>query len=223
MQLPTLAETNSMTPLAGTSFHQDAITSIKQHLSATQPPTELFTIQMAVVPDGPYAGSVAVYANGQRVATIPAGMRPEYAPVVQAVTDSGSPATCRAVLAGVDNGQPTIGIWALLPTRASAAKGVQFLPPYIGHRVVVAENTAPALDESIKSKAKTATDRRIGVIDPTSGDVWLDGFRIGSLPPDAHASMLLVAAAAAAGHPTRCQLRLVREPGKALRVVADLP
>jgi hypothetical protein len=223
IQAPTLAETNGMTPLSGTSFYQEAIASIKTHLGTSRPPTDLFTIQMAVVPDGPYAGSVAVYANGQRVATLPAGMNPEYAPVVRAVTDSGSPATCRAVLAGVDNDRPTIGVWALLPTHASAATGAQFLPPYVGRRVTVAESTAVTLDAAIKSKAKTTTDRRIGVIDPATGDVALDGSRIGTLPSEAHASMLLVAAAAAAGYPTRCQLRLIREPGKALRVVADLP
>ena len=74
-----------------------------------------------------------------------------------------------------------------------------------------------------QSKAKTTTDGRIGVIDPATGDVALDGSRIGTLPSEAHASKFLVAAAAAAGYPTRCQLRLIREPGKALRVVADLP
>jgi len=66
LQQPTFAVTNGMTPLSGTSFYQEAIAPIVEHLRTNRPQAELFTVQLAVLPDGPYAGSVAVYANGRR-------------------------------------------------------------------------------------------------------------------------------------------------------------
>jgi hypothetical protein len=96
LQQPTLAETNGMTPLSGTSFYQEAIAPIVEHLRTGRPQVELFTVQLAVLSDGPYVGTVAVYADGRRVGSIPTGMTAEYAPVVRVLTDSGAPATCRA-------------------------------------------------------------------------------------------------------------------------------
>jgi len=212
-----------MTPLSGTSFYQEAIAPIVEHLRTNRPQAELFTVQLAVLPDGPYAGSVAVYANGRRVASIPTGLTAEYGPVVRALTDSGAQATCRAVLAGADDAGGTIGIWALLPSRASIQYGGPFLPPLSGHRVDVSADTAAAFGESIKSRAKRFTDRRLGLVDPASGDVLLAGSVIGGLPAQARASIECVVAADAAGHTTTCQLRLIRESGERLRVVADLP
>jgi hypothetical protein len=199
------------------------LAGVVKHVKSSAPPCELFTIQLAVVREGPYAGSVAVYANRQRVATLRSDMTSEWAPVVAQLTESGTPATCRAVLAGVENDRETIGIWALLPSRASAWSGGPFLPPLTGRRLEVRPETATALDETIKSRAKRFTERRIGVVDLATRSVYMDHAPIGSLTADAHASLALVAGASAAGHPTTCQVRLVREPGQPLRVVADLP
>jgi hypothetical protein len=223
LQPPTLAETNTMRPLVGTSFYQSAIPPITRHLGASRPRVELFTVQLALLPDGRYAGTVAVYADGRRVASLPADWSAEYAPTVRALTESGRPATCRAVLAGADTGRDTIGVWALLPSRAAAQVGGPFLPPLTGFRVTVSADTAAALDESVRSRARTFTDRRVGLVDPVSGHVRLAGSVIGEVPAEASTSLEAAAAVAAVGHPVTCQVRLVREPGKMLRVVADLP
>jgi hypothetical protein len=127
------------------------------------------------------------------------------------------------VLAGADTGRDTIGIWALLASRAAAQVHGPFLPPLTGYRVSVPADTVAALDESVRSRARTFADRRAGLVAPASGHVLLAGAVIGELPAEATRSQEAAAAAAAVGYPLTCQVRLVREPGKTLRVMADLP
>lgn len=224
VQVPTLAEANVMAPLAGTSFYQEAVRQVVRHLKATQPLTEMFTVQLAVLPSGPYAGSVAVYAGGQRVASIPNSWSDDYRPVVEELAAEGKPATCRAVLAGHETEREAIGVWALLwTTRAARFEGGPMLPQLIGTRVDVAESTLAGLDGSLKSRAKRVTDRRVGQVDVATGQVALDGQPIGVLVDPSPESMAAVRAAAAEGFETTCGVRLVREPQQPLRVVADLP
>lgn len=224
IQTPTLAEANVLAPLAGTSFHQDAVRRAAEHLEATEPRTEMFTIQLAVLPAGPYAGSVAVYASGRRVASIPKSWAGDYRSVVEELAAEGKPATCRAVLAGYETGRETIGIWALLwSRRASRFEGGPMLPQLVGTRVDVAESTLATLDGSIRSRAKTVTARRVGRLDVATGEVALDGQPIGRLLDPSPESMAAARAAADAGFETTCAIRLVRAPQKPLRVVVDLP
>jgi hypothetical protein len=224
IQTPTLAEANGMAPLAGTSFYQEAVRRVVQHLEATRPTTEMFTVQLALLPSGPYAGSVAVYADGRRVASIPSSWSGDYRLVVEELAAEGKPATCRAVLAGYETGRETIGIWALLrSTRAARFGGAPMLPQLIGTRVQVTESMLATLDGSIKSRAKKVTDRRVGRLDVATGQVAVDDQPIGSLVDPLPETIAAARAAAKAGLETTCGIRFVREPEKPLRVVADLP
>lgn len=224
LQTPTIAEANVMSPLAGTSFYQPAIRRVVQHVEAASPTSEMFTIQLAVLPEGPYAGSVAVYADGRRVATIPKSWPADYRAAIGDLARDGRPATCRAVLAGHRDGREAIGIWALLwNNRVSPLGEGPVLPQLIGTRVEVLDHVLADLDASIRSKARKITDRRVGHVDPASREVRIAGRLIGTLADPNSDVVNAVAAAARAGLETTCGLRLVREQGRMLRVVADLP
>ena len=233
MQAQTLRETGTQLPLKGTSFYQSDIASLAWACWDGRPPTDLLTVQLAVVPTGQWAGAVGVYAAGVRVASIPADLAEPYRAVVTDLADAGLPAMCRATVVGGHardaRGADALrfGLALVGPTRPARADTEQpFLPPVIGYQADVPEQLARELDASLPSRAKNYIRRTVGHVDLDDESLVVDGRRLGRLGvdwPDGTDRLEAVRAAAAAGHPTTCLVRMIRAPGRTLRVMADLP
>jgi hypothetical protein len=230
MQVPALREAGTQTPLRGTSFHQCDIAPLAWAAWDAKPPTDLLTVQLAVVPTGQWAGAVGVYAAGKRVAAIAADTAEEYQAVVAALADAGLPATARAVIVGghsrgTHGGDARrFGLALISPTHPAAADAdAAFLPPECGYEAAVSEELARQIDGGLPSRAKTFVRRTTGHIDPADGTLVVDGQRLGPVCADRPGDLALVRAAASAGHPTTCLVRMIRAPQRTLRVMADLP
>ena len=116
------------------------------------------------------------------------------------------------------------GLALIAPTRPARAGATQpFLPPEIGYQVDVPDTLAHELDAALPSRAKNYIRRTVGTVDVRDGSLVVDGRNVGCLGiarPEQHA---LVRVAVAAGHPATCLVRMIRAPGRALRIMADLP
>jgi hypothetical protein len=227
LTVPTLAESNGQRRVAGTSFHQQLLARTASQLRAASPVCGVVAVQLAVVENGDYAGSVGVYLAGHRAGTIPADQVDAYRPVVEALTEQGRPATCRAALVGgggMRDGEGVLnfGLGLLQPNRPEVAgPGASFLPPHVGMRMSIEARTATELDAALPSRAKRFVHRRTGTLS-LDGALEIDGSVIGQLeePPGVRE---LLRAAHAAGRPLTCAVRLIREPQRPLRVAVDLP
>lgn len=230
MALPTLEEAGTQVPLAGTSHYQAAIGVYAGPRRPEGPTNDLVMAQLVEVMDGPYAGSVAVYVGGDRVGSLRHGLAEVYRPVLAKVAGRGLPATCRGAIYGGHYGDDPpgwrnfgVGLYQSSHPRP-APEGAPFLPPGVGIRVTLSEGVAERLDAGLNSKAKSKVGRTSGVIDPDGWKLSLDGEVVGVLEPYGGLSALrLVQAAADAGWPLTCHVRVIREPAKPLRVMADLP
>lgn len=231
MQAPTLRETGGQLPLKGTSFHQSAIAPLAWSVWESGPPTDLLTVQLAVVPTGQWAGAVGVYAAGVRVASIPAELAEAYHRVVTELAGAGLPAMCRAVVVGghargASGADASRFGLALLGRPALADTDQPFLAPESGCRTDVPDLLGAELDAALPSRAKNYIRRTVGHVDVTDSHLIVDGRRLGRLGsdwPDGHDRLDLVRAAAARGHPTTCLVRMIRAPERQLCVMADLP
>lgn len=230
MQAPTLREAGGQTPLRGTSFHQVDIAPLAWTGWDAKPATDLLTVQLAVVPTGQWAGAVGVYAAGKRVGSIAADAAEEYRAVVIALADAGLPAIARAVVVGghargARGGDARrFGLALISPIHPASAEADQpFLPPEMDHEATVADEVAAALDAALPSGAKNYIRRMTGHVDPSDGTLVVDGQTVGRLSVGRPAELEPVRAAAAAGHPTTCLVRMIRAPERHLRIMADLP
>lgn len=230
MQFPTMRETGGQMPLRGTSFHQDAIAPLAWSGWESTPATDLLTVQLAVVPTGQSAGAVGVYAAGARIASIAADAAEEFRAVVRELEAVGRPATGRAVVVGGHTrgtrGSHALkfGLALISPTHPAVADAdAPFLAPECGYQAAVAEDVAHQLDAALPSRAKNFIARATGHIEPGDGTLVVDGQRMGRVCADRPGDLALVRAAAAAGHPTTCLVRMIRAPQRTLRVMADLP
>ena len=230
MAAPTLAEAGTQFSVVGTSHHQEVIEEVVGPWHRDRPVTDLVTAQLAIVTEGPYAGAVGVFLAGDRIGSIPQQASDEYREVVRELTTAGRPATCRAAIIGghyspEDGILRNVGVALLQPGRPRPAPAdAPFLPPAVGMRVVVPKETAFRLDAALPSRAKSHVRRCTGVL---TMDGWLlavDGEVIGVVDPSDATSLQLVAAAALAGFPLTCSVRMIREPrGPVLRIAVDLP
>lgn len=227
LEAPTLAESNTERPVAGTSFHQQLLARTERHLRAAPLVCDLVNVQLAVVENGEYAGAVGVYLSGHRAGSIPADRVDAYRPVVAALTEQGRPATFRAALVGGGamrdgDGVLNFGLGMLQPNRPDVAgPGAPFLPPHVGMRVSVDARTAAEVDAALPSRAKRFVHRRTGTL-TADGTLAIDGSVLGRLERT-RGVLEVLHAAHAAGHPLTCAVRLIREPERPLRVAVDLP
>jgi hypothetical protein len=226
LAVPTLAESNTERRAAGTSFHQQLLAGTARQLRATSPVVDVVTVQLAVLEQGEYAGSVGVYLAGHRAGSIPAEQVDAYRPVVADLTAQGLPATCRAALVGGGtmrdgDGVLNFGLGLLQLNRPEVAgPNAPFLPPLVGMPVTVGE-AAKQLDAEMPSRAKRFVHRRIGVL-TLDRTLSIDGVYVGRLV-DGSSVQELLHAAHDAGYPLTCAVRVIREPERPLRVAVDLP
>lgn len=226
LAVPTLAESNTERPVAGTSFHQPVLAQVAQLLRAVDPVVDLVTVQLAVLEHGEHAGAIGVYLDGRRAGSVPADRAEAYRPVIADLTAQGRPATCRAAILGGGvmrdgDGLLNFGLAMLQPNRPEVAgPDAPFLPAHVGMRVTVGE-AAKQLDAEMPSRAKQFVHRRTGelTLDRT---LSINDTYVGRLV-DGGAVQAVLQAAHDAGHRLTCAVRVIREPERPLRVAVDLP
>jgi hypothetical protein len=230
MAAPTMREAGGQMPLRGTSFHQDDLAALAWAVWDAKPASDLLTVQLAVVPTGQWAGAVGVYAAGKRVASIAADAAEQFRAVVRELEQAGRPATARAVVVGghargTRGGEARkFGLALISPTHPAVADtDAPFLPPECGYEAAVPEHLARKLDAALPSRAKNFIRRTTGHIDARDGTLVVDGQRLGAVCAERPEELALVRAAASAGHPTTCLVRMIRAPQRTLRVMTDLP
>jgi hypothetical protein len=201
---------------AGVYYHKGALRSVIARFGS------LAMAKLVIELDGEYAGAVRVTVGGKELGSIPHSLAPEFRDAVEQLHRAGLPATCRAALEvddGDDEEYVDVFLWAS-PTARSDDE--PFLPPSLGSTVQLHEGWAERLDESLHSRAKSKRIAKVGELLHTDGrwGIALDGHPVGTLEPGTYDR---VREAGAAGFPLTCRVRIIRELGKSLRVVADLP
>jgi hypothetical protein len=123
-------------------------------------------------------------------------------------------------------GWRNFGVWLLQPNKpARFGSDDPFLPPLCGHKVEWAPEHETFLNDTLHSNAKTKRVVLRGDLLDRGGHwiVRLDDREIGTFASYEQPSDTRLRAAIAGGFPLTCQVRVIREPGKPLRVAADLP
>jgi hypothetical protein len=209
---PTLASRGGDIKTAGVFYHQDAFRRVLARHGA------LVMTELRIELLGEYAGAVRVYAGGDLIGSIPHGQAEAFRAVVETLNAAGKPATCRAQLE-VDG--EYFDVW-LSARPEPCSDGGPFLPPTGSCRVLLDAGEAERLDASLRSNAKRKRVVVLGALRETD-DGWeirVEDHRIGVLAENPHPA---IADALAAGFPLTCWTRILREPEKPLRVMADIP
>jgi hypothetical protein len=169
---------------------------------------------------GRYAGAVRVLVGGVEMGSIPHGCADEFREVIQRLANVGLPATCRADLDLSCSGY--IDVWLCGKPR-ERGQDDPFLPPMLGARLTLTPDTIAYLDEEIlgpRAKSKRVVHTTTLVADDGRWMVTLDGRELGVLPAGRYQRF---DQALAAGFPVTCQLRVLRQPDRPLRVEVDFP
>ncbi len=201
---------------AGVYYHKATLRSAIARFGS------LAMAKLVIELEGEYAGAVRVTVGGKELGSIPHGLAPEFRDAVEQLHKEGLPATCRAALEAEDDSDEAyvdVFLWAS-PTPRSDDE--PFLPPGLGPTVRLDNGEAERLDEALHSRAKSKRVAKVGELLPVD-DGWrvvLDGRPVGTLEPGAYHRL---SEARAAGFPLTCRVRIIRELGQPLRVVADLP
>ncbi len=207
---PTMRCGGGQIKMAGARHHADGLRSVR----ATVGP--LVMAQLGIEAEGQYASAVRVYVVGKVLGSIPHELGDKFRAVVTQLQASGSPATCRAQL---DEGE-WVDVWLDARPEPRSADD-PFLPPLSSSTVRLYPGEAERLDEGLHSRAKSKRFVVLGEL-PFADGAWqltIDGTRMGMI--DDRNSAL--EAARDGGFPLTCQVRILREQGKHLRVIADLP
>jgi hypothetical protein len=176
---------------------------------------ELLTEQV-----GRYAGAVRVSVGGAELGSIPHGYADEFRDVIQRLAEVGLPATCRADL-DVSSSE-YIDVWLCAKPR-ERGQDDPFLPPMLGARLTLTPDTIAYLDEKIlgpRAKSKRVVRTTTLVAYDGRWMVTLDGRELGVLPAGRYQRF---DRALVAGFPVTCQLRVLRQPDRPLRVEVDFP
>ncbi len=201
--------------VAGVYYHKDELRKVIAHVGG------LAMAELRIEPDGEYPGAVRVWVGRAILGSIPHTQAPAYREVTERLHVSNRPATCRAQLEA-DLGEDSYVDVFLSARPQERAPDEPFLPPLLGATVEVDQGQAERLDESMQSRAKSKRVVNTGELVRADGawSVLLEGERIGRLPSGKRGRL---DEARAAGVPLTCRIRLIRAPGKPLRVQADFP
>jgi hypothetical protein len=228
---PTLRESNTERPVVGTSHYQDTIEVAANGRTASGPKTSLLMAELRTIRTGDYAGGIEVHLGGALVGHLPQTRSSEYQPVLADLEGAGVRATCRAVIVGGhyepdDQGWRYFGVALLQPAKPAPFDPSRdpFLPPFVGQRVDVRSGHDDLFARILNSKAKSKRVAVLGRLTHDSRDwqVAIDGDAVGALDAE-YLDDTRLREAEAAGFPLTCQLRVIREPDRPLRVAADLP
>jgi hypothetical protein len=180
----------------------------------------LVMAELRIEQTGQYAGAVRVYVAGVELGSIPHELAAEFRGAIPRLSEGGEPATCRADL---DVSSPEyLDVWLCGKPRERADED-PFLPPMLGARVSVTPETVTYLDDEILgSRAKSKRVVRTASLMAHDGrwTVMLGGRELGTLPARRYRRL---DEARAAGFPVTCQLRVLRQPDRPVRVEADFP
>lgn len=199
---------------AGVTHHEDEVRSIAARCG------RLVMAELRMEEHGKYAGAVRVYVGGTQLGSIPHALAPKFREVIHRLRAAGQPATCRAEL-DVEQGE-YLDVWLSAKPRERATHD-PFLPPMLGARLNASADVVAYLDNVVlgpraKSKRVVRTAELV-----QRDDRWvvvLDGRELGSLPESRYRRL---DEAGNAGFPLTCQVRILRQPERPVRVEADFP
>jgi len=193
-------------------FHQD----VTRALIAQWGP--LVMAELRLETSGQYAGAVRLWVGDDIVASIPHEDAEPFREIVREANTQGLPATCRIAIE--DDGE-WLDIWVPNKLGLSDTHGAFFSG--LGEiDVSLDPGEAERIDASLNSKAKNKRLRRLGELFQVENTwrVRLDDKRAGSLPKGSYA---YIEQASAEGFPLTCDVLIVRQPGRPLRVTAEVP
>jgi hypothetical protein len=198
---------------AGVTHHREDLRSLANRYG------RLVMAELRIEEEGQYAGAVRVYVDGRQLGSIPHGLASEFREVIHRLSVADQPATCRAQL---DPGPGYIDVWLCAKSRERAADD-PFLPPMLGARLNLSADTVRYLDEVIlgqRAKSKRVV-RTAELVECDGGwTVVLDGRELGALPDGQYPRLEEVSGTE---FPLTCQVRILRQPDRPLRVEADFP
>ena len=209
---PTLASRGGDIKTAGVFYYQDAFRRILARHGA------LVMRELRIELLGEYAGAVHAYAGGDLIGSIPHGQAEAFRAVVETLNAAGTPATCRAQL---ELDGEYFDVWLSARPEPCSDDG-PFLPPTGSCRVILDAGEAERLDASLGSNAKRKRVVVLGALREAydGWEVRVEDRRLGMLAENPHPA---IGDARAAGFPLTCWTRILREPEKPLRVMADIP
>lgn len=208
---PTLRIGGGQLKTAGVHAHADQVRSAYRQYGS------LVMAQLRLEESGQFAGAVQVLVAGVPVGHVGSGLAEKFRPVATELAAAGLPATCRAQVDVAEY----LDVWLdARPERRVEAD--PFLPPMSPYYTTLSDGMATSLDAGLNSKAKNKRVVTTAEVVPVATE-WVlryGGEVIGAVnePP-----VTRLQQAAAAGMPLTCQLRILREEGRPLRVMADLP
>ncbi len=180
----------------------------------------LVMAELRIEQTGDFAGAVRVSVAGTELGSIPHAQAAKFRAVIERLAQAGQPSTCRADL-DVGSGE-YLDVW-LCAKAQERREDDPFLPPMLGGRVSVNPEMVTYLDLEIlglRAKSKRVVRTATLVDRDDRWGVMLDGRELGALPASRY---IRLEQASAAGFPVTCQLRVLREPDRPVRVEADFP
>jgi len=178
----------------------------------------LLMAELRLETSGQYAGAVRLWVGDDIVASIPHEDAEPFREIVREANTQGLPATCRIAIE--DDGE-WLDIWVPNKLGLSDTHGAFFSG--LGEiDVSLDPGEAERIDASLNSKAKNKRVRRVGELLQVE-NTWrllLDGQPVGSLPGGTYT---YVEKANAEGFQLTCDVLIVRQPGRPLRVTAEVP
>jgi hypothetical protein len=141
---PTLSHGNAgMIKLSGPTYYRAEIDAAIRRYGV------LALAELRVETTGKYAGAVRVFVDGRQVASIPRGLADAYREVVESLNRDGMAATIHVELESDDY----VDVWGLCKPKRSR-DGEPLLPTQYREDIDLLDGIAPALDESLNSRAK---------------------------------------------------------------------
>jgi hypothetical protein len=180
----------------------------------------LVMAELRIEQAGKYAGAVRVYVAGVELGSVPHGHADDFRGVIERLAAAGQPATCRANL-DVSSGE-YLDLWLCAKARERAGDD-PFLPPMLGARLTLAPDTITYLNQKVLGlRAKSKRVVRTASLAPRN-ERWIvlfDDRELGDLPAGRYPRL---EQALGAGFPVTCQIRVLRQPDRPVRVDVDVP
>jgi hypothetical protein len=198
---------------AGVSYHERALRAMVARTG------RLVMAELRIERRGRYEGAVRIHVRGTELGSIPHGLAADFRKVVQKLNEADKRATCRAEL-DAEPGEH-VDVW-LSAKPELRSEDEPFLPPVNGARVTLASGESERLNEALGTRAKSKRVVGIGELVPreNSWALLVDERELGTLPCGSYRRL---AETLAAGYPLSCRTRIIRAPGRPLRVEADFP
>ncbi len=216
---PTLAPGSGLIKTAGVYYYQQDLNKVGSSVGPRA------MAELRIQAKGKFAGAIGVFISGKILGHIPHDLVHDFHPVVETLAQEGLPATCRAEL----EWGGSFDVW-LDASPCKIQSDDPFLPYGAGVRVVLYHGEAERLDNEIHSQAKSKRVLKTGTIEPIDNgwQVSIEGTPIGALevgPSELSrdkTAIPIFSKVSEAGFPLTCRVRIVREPQKDLRVIADV-